>query len=451
MNISHQNNGGLTATIHIHLGEEDYIESVNKQLAEYRKKTNMPGFRSGKVPLGLLKKMYGKNILAEEINKKVSDALNNYVVENNFNVLGYPLPNKEKTETLDFDRRKDFDFYFDIGIAPEFEFTLSDEINVPYYKIKAGREDVDKAIEDIKKRFAAEEYPEKAEETDGLQGTFYELDADGNPVEEGIGYKSYFKIDDIKLKTIISEFTGKGNGDTVDFNPMKAFEDESKVMSLLNLQTKQEDKLSADYRFTIEKVVRSINAEPGEELYNKVYPDLDIKTEEDFRNRIAEEIEKHYGADADNQLINDAVDEFIKTTDLPIPDDFMKRWLVESNGGKITAEQVEELFESYGRTIRWSLIESRLIDTYGDKASVTEEDIRSEVRKYFITPGEEYKPNPQVEEVISNILSNKEEKQRIYNSLKNRKLSKLFKENLGLKEKEVTSEKFIEIVSNTKK
>ncbi|HDO27076.1 MAG TPA: trigger factor [Bacteroidetes bacterium] len=450
MNISQENNGELTATIHINLGEEDYIESVNKQLAEYKKKTNMPGFRPGKVPLGLVKKMVGKNILAEEINKKVSDALNSYIVDNNINVLGYPLPNKEKTTPLDFDHQKDFDFYFDIGIAPEFEFTLSDNIEVPYYKIKASKEDVEKAIEDMKVRFATEEYPEKAEETDGLQGIFSELDAEGNLVEDGIGKKSYFKINDIKLTTIISKFTGKGNGDTVDFNPMKAFEDESKVMSLLNLQDKQEDKLSTDYRFTIEKVVRSTNAEPGEELYNKVYPGQDIKTEEDFKNKIAEEIEKHYATDADNQLINDAIDVFIKTTDLPIPDDFMKRWLVESNDGKITVEQVEEQYESYGKTIRWSLIESKLVTIYGEKASVSDEDIRSEVRKYFVTPGEEYKPNPQVEEVISNILSNPEEKQRIYNSLQNQKLSKLFKENLGLKEKEVTSEKFIEIVSNTK-
>lgn len=450
MNISQENNGELTATIYINLGEEDYIESVNKQLAEYKKKTNMPGFRPGKVPLGLVKKMAGKNILAEEINKKVSDALNSYILDNNINVLGYPLPNKEKTTPLDFDRQKDFDFYFDIGIAPEFEFTLSDNIEVPYYKINASKEDVEKAIEDMKVRFATEEYPEKAEETDGLQGIFSELDAEGNLVEDGIGNKSYFKINDIKLTTIISKFTGKGNGDTVDFNPMKAFEDASKVMSLLNLQDKQEDKLSTDYRFTIEKVVRSTDAEPGEELYNKVYPGQDIKTEEDFKNKIAEEIEKHYATDADNQLINDAIDEFIKTTDLPIPDDFMKRWLVESNDGKITAEQVEEQYESYVKTIRWSLIESKLVNIYGEKASVSDEDIRREVRKYFVTPGEEYKPNPQVEEVISKILSNPEEKQRIYNSLQNQKLSKLFKENLGLKEKKVTSEKFIEIVSNTK-
>ncbi len=450
MNISQEKKDDLTAIIHINLGEEDYIESVNKQLADYRKKTNMPGFRPGKVPIGLVKKMYGKNILVDEVNKKVSDALNNYIVENKINVLGYPLPNQEKNVTIDFDNQKSFDFYFDIALAPDFEFTLSEEITVPYYKVKVGKKDLDKAIEDIKVRYGSEEYPEKAEETDGLQGKFTELDDEGNPVEGGIENTTYFRIEDLKLKTIKNKFIGKGSGDAVDFNPMNAFKDEAKVMSLLNLKDDQKDKLSAGYRFTIEKVVRSKNAELNEELFKKVYPEEEVKTEEDFRKRIAEDLEKHYAADSENQFVNDAIEEFVKITNLSIPDEFMKRWLVESNEGKITAEQVEQQYDSYAKSIRWSLIEGKLIDAYGDQAQVTEEDIRNEVRKYFIQPGTEYQYNQQVEDVVNNILSNPEEKQRIYSSLQNKKLSSLFKEKISVKEEKVSPDKFIEIISNSK-
>lgn len=451
MNITKEDNGNLSAIIHINIGEDDYLEPVNKQLADYRKKTSMPGFRPGKVPIGLIRKMYGKKILAEEVNKTVSEALNNYIIENKLNVLGYPLPNTEKTTTLDFDHQKDFDFYFDIGTAPDFEFDLSDKIQVPYYKIKVSKEDVDKAIEDIKVRYGTEEYPEKAEQTDGLQGTFIELNADHNPIGNGVTNKSYFRISDIKLKTIANKFLGKGPGDSVDFYPMKAFDDKSKVESLLNLQETTQDKLSSEYRFEIEKVVRSADAEPGEELYKKVYPNEDLKTEEEFRNKISEDLEKHFASDTDNQFLNDAIDELLKTTTIELPDDFMKRWLVESNEGKITAQQVEEQYDSYGKSVRWSLIENKLRETYGDKASVSDEEIRNEVRKYFVTPGETYKPSQQVEDVVNNILSNQEEKQRIYSSLLNLKLAGLFKENIGLKEKEVTSEKFIEITSKIKK
>jgi len=450
MNISQEKKDDLTAIIHINLGEEDYIESVNKQLADYRKKTNMPGFRPGKVPIGLVKKMYGKNILVDEVNKKVSDALNNYIVENKINVLGYPLPNQEKNVTIDFDNQKSFDFYFDIALAPDFEFTLSEEITVPYYKVKVGKKDLDKAIEDIKVRYGSEEYPEKAEETDGLQGKFTELDDEGNPVEGGIENTTYFRIEDLKLKTIKNKFIGKGSGDAVDFNPMNAFKDEAKVMALLNLKDDQKDKLSAGYRFTIEKVVRSKNAELNEELFKKVYPEEEVKTEEDFRKRIAEDLEKHYAADSENQFVNDAIEEFVKITNLSIPDEFMKRWLVESNEGKITAEQVEQQYDSYAKSIRWSLIEGKLIDAYGDQAQVTEEDIRNEVRKYFIQPGTEYQYNQQVEDVVNNILSNPEEKQRIYSSLQNKKLSSLFKEKISVKEEKVSPDKFIEIISNSK-
>ena len=208
MNISQENNGDLTAIIHINLKEEDYLDSVNKQLTDYRKKATMPGFRPGKVPMGMIKKMYGKGVLVEEVNKTVSDGLNNYILENKINVLGYPLPNTEKTTHLDFDNHKEFDFFFDIGIAPEFEIELSDSITIPYYTIKVKDEDVDKAIADVQVRFGKEENPEVAEEGDALQGTFTEVDQEGELVEEGLTNNGFFRIDDLKLKTVSKNFIG---------------------------------------------------------------------------------------------------------------------------------------------------------------------------------------------------------------------------------------------------
>ncbi len=451
MNISQENNGENTAIIHINLKEEDYIESVNKQLSDYQKKATMPGFRPGKVPKGMIKKMYGKGVLAEEINKTVSDGLNNYIQENKINVLGYPLPNKEKTTQLDFDNSKEFDFFFDIGLAPEFEIELSDKISIPYYTIKVKDEDIDKAVADILVRFGTEENPEVAEETDAFQGKFSEVDEDGNLAEGGLEHDGFFRIEDIKLKTIQKKFIGGKANDIVVFNPMKAFKDESKVRSLLHLHEGNEDKLNADYQFVVEKVVRTQDAEVNEELFKKVYPTGDITTEEAFKEKISEEIKQHYSRDTDQQFLADSINNLLNLTDLQLPDDFMKRWLLESNEGKITEEQLEEQYDSYSKTMRWQLIDAKLQEQFGDDLKVTPDEVRDKVRAYFQPGGDAgAEPNPQVEAIIDQVLQNREEGERIYRGLTDEKYTKIFKEKLKLKKKEVDSEKFIEIASKTK-
>ncbi len=219
--------------------------------------------------MGMVKKMYGKSVMVEAVNKKVSEGLNNYIIENKLNVLGYPLPNPEKSTTIDFDTQKDFDFYFDIGISPEFEFELSDKIKVPYYKIKVTAKEVDKAINDVKLRFGEEEHPEKAEITDALQGKFTEVDDKGEAVENGVTNDGYIRIEDVKLKTIQNKLIGSKIGDQITINLMKAFKDESKVKSLLNLHDGPDEKLSAEYNFEINSVIRVKEAEINEELFQK--------------------------------------------------------------------------------------------------------------------------------------------------------------------------------------
>lgn len=450
MNISQETNGDLTAIIHINLVEEDYRNAVEKQLADYRKKATMSGFRPGKVPLGMIKKMYGKSVLAEEVNKSVSEALNNYIIENKLKVLGYPLPNTEKSAQIDFDNQKSFDFYFDIGLSPDFEISLSDKISIPYYKIKVKKEDIDKAVNDVKVRFGTEENPENAEEADGLQGKFSELDAEGNIVESGIEHDGFFRIEDIKLKTIRNKFIGISADSHIDFNLMKAFKDEAKVEALLHLHDQPKDKIDADYRFAVEKVVRSHEAEINEELFKKVYPNDELKTEDEFRNKIKGELSNHYTGDSDRQMLADGINELIKKADITLPDEFMKRWLVESNEGKISAEQVDEQYESYGKTIRWQLVEAKLQEQFGDDIIVKDEEIRDKVRQYFMGAGGQTESNPQIEGIVDNILKNPEEKQRIYSGIMDEKFIKLLKEKVKLKEKEVDSDRFFEIASYTK-
>ena len=451
MDITKESINDLNAIIHINLKEEDYIDQVNTELTKYRKKASMPGFRPGKVPMGIIKKMYGQSVLADEVNKKVSEGLNNYIMENKLDILGFPIPNAEKNTTVDFDNQKEFDFYFDIGLAPDFEFTLDEKIEVPYYKIKISSKEIEKAINDVKVRFASEENLEKVEEiTDSVQGTFKELDEEGNLVENGVENDAYLRLEDIKLKTIQNKFLGKKAGDKVVFNPFKAFKDEQKVKSLLNLYDGPEEKLKADYEFEIKNTLRITEAELNEELFKKVYPDKEITDEKAFKKALKEDLAKHYERDTDRQFLADTINKIIEVTNLELPDEFMKRWLMENNQGKITREQLDEQYDSYAKTFRWQLVEAKLHDQFGDEIQVKEEEIRDKVRTYFNAMGGDMGANPQIEAIIDSVLQNEEEKQKIYNDLLDEKFINVFKKHVTIQEKEVDSEKFFEIASNTK-
>ena len=448
MNITQEENGTLTALVHINLKEEDYIEKVNQQLKKYRKDARMPGFRPGMVPMGMIKKMYGKAVLADEVNKTVSDALNNYLYENKINVLGNPLPNEEKTTTIDFDKQKEFDFFFDIGIAPEIEVNLDDLGKIPYYKIKVSDEEVENALADIRKRLGKEEYPEKAELEDTLKGKFVQVDEEGNDVENGhIKEDASFVISDIALKTIQKKFVGKEKGARVVFNPAKAFKNDDKVKELLDVS--DEDKLKADYAFEISDIVRTIPAELNEEFYKQVYPADDLKTEEDFRNRIRQDLESHYQMDADKQFVSDVIDAILEKVNPELPDEFLKRWLYESNEGKATKEQIEGQYDSYAKTFKWQLIEQKLIEASGDTLKVTREDVRNKMKTYFQVPPDQ-QADPQVEQLIDQLLSNEQEYQRLFGELMDQRYIAFFKEKIEKDEKEVSTDEFVKIISTPK-
>ena len=445
MNITHEANGNLQAIIHINLKQEDYIDKVNETLKDYRKKANMPGFRPGMVPMGMIKKMYGQQVTADEVNKAVSEALNGYIDEQKFNALGYPMPNMEKSKQIDFTKDKELDFFFDIGLAPEFELELKkDDFEVPYYKIEVTDKEVDNALNDIKVRFGEEDHPEKAEEGDGVQGKFVQVDSEGNVVEGGVENDGYFRIEDLKLKGVQKKFYGKGKGAKVVFNPDNAFKDEAKVKALLG-QDITEEQMKSDYQFEITDVIRHKEAELNEETFKKVYPNDELKTEEDFRARVKQDLEEHYTKDSDRHFTGEVINALIEKSNLELPDEFLKRWLLDSNQGKITAEQLEGQYESYAKTFKWQLIEDKLRAQFGDALKVDDEDVRDKVRAYFQIQGKE-NSNPQVEQIVDQILSNQEEGQKIYTELMDEKLGKVFKENVKRKEESVTPDKFMELM-----
>ena len=291
MNVTQESTGDLTAVVKIELVKEDYESQVITVLKDYQRKASMPGFRPGKVPMGLVKKMYGKAAIAEEVNKVISDSLHNYMTENDIKTLGHPLPNEDRQKMIDFDTQETFDFYFDIAIQPEVNIELSDKIKMDYIKIKVDDASIDKYIDDLRKKNGKPVNSEKSEEDDILRGKIVELDEDGKIKEGGIENETSFGIDLIKSKTIKKKFIGKGAGDKIIFNPLKASENATEVASILGIDSKAAEEIKGDFEFIIETVTRFEPAEVNEEFYAGVFPGETFKEEKDFRDKLGKELE----------------------------------------------------------------------------------------------------------------------------------------------------------------
>lgn len=447
MDITKEPNGELQSIIRIHIQEEDYQKSVNDILKSYRKKANMPGFRPGMVPMGMIKKMYGASVMADEINKIVSNSLDNYIADNKIDVLGHPMANMEKTSQVDFDKDKEFDFYFDIAEAPDVEVDLKSIGALPYYKIKATDKEIDVAVKDLVNRYGEEIHPDEVGENDYVSATATQIDKDGNVVEGGYTTDVYFKVSDLQLKKYQKEIIGKKKGDTVVINAKKAFtEDNAKAVMGKDVTDEQ---LAADYKLEIKDITRVIPAEINEDLFKKVYPDADLKTEEDLRNRIKEDMEKEYTKESDRKFVDDVVEKLSETIEMQLPEEFLKRWVLESNRGAITEEQLENQWESYIKSLKWQVIESKIAKKFGN-LDVNNEDIRDQVRAYFGIKDRQTS-NDQIEQIVDQVLSNPQEETRIFNSLKSEKLAKVFTENVDKEEKEVTVDEFLKILAPEEK
>jgi trigger factor len=447
MNITKESTGEHTALIHINIEENDYSEKVNQKLKDYRKKAQMPGFRPGMVPMGLIKKMYGQSVIVDEVNNIVSESLDGYIKENEINLLADPLPNEEKTKQIDLETQKEFDFYFDIAVQPEINIEINDKITVPYYKIKVSEKEIDNALKDILDRNADAEDLETVTEDSHIAVTIEEVDENGNVVENGIKKDIDFDINEIKTKKNQNLFIGKKKDDTVIAVPYELFGTKEKTAAILAEHDKKSDVLNKTYKFTITGINKKILPELNEEFFNKIYPDEEIKTVDDFKKRIKEDLASHYVNDSDKQFLNDVSEKLIEMANITLPDEFMKRWLLYRNEGKITKEQIEEQYDSYSKSTKWNLIESKLRKENPEALNIDIEDIRDEVRRYFFQGNIPEEKDPNIEKIVDQILSNKDEEERIAQMIMERKYIAFFKEKIGKDEKEVTLDKFIEIIS----
>ncbi len=345
MNITRENSDDLNAVVKIEIAKTDYDGNVEKVLKDYRKKANIKGFRPGMVPIGLVRKMYGRAVQIDEINKIVTENIQKYLTDEKIEILGDPLPHIDENEKIDFDTQESFTFSFDLGLAPSFETKLSKKNKVVYYEIAADDKMKNDYLANYTRRYGKFGKFDISEEKDVLKGKIEALDESGNPVPGGVVVDdTTLSIEVIADKKIKKQFIGKSENDTIDFNLRKAFPNDNEIAGLLKKQKDEAIKIDGDFRFTINEITRFIPAELNQELFDRIYGEGIIHSEEEFRNRLNEEINANLSNESDYKLSLDLKKLAIEKSEFELPEAFLKRWLLKVNE-KTTEEQVEKEFE----------------------------------------------------------------------------------------------------------
>lgn len=445
MNITKENINELTATITVKIDKNDYEATVNDVLKDYRKKANMPGFRPGKVPAGLVKKMYGKAILADEVNKMLSNKLSQYIVDEKLNILGEPLPNEEKQPKIDWDTTEDFEFVFDIAVAPEIEVKLDKRKKFVYYNIEVDDDMVNKQIESYTSRFGQNEVAEVAGEKDTLRGDFVQLDAEGNELEDGIkAEKVVIAIDLMKDEAVKNEAIGKKAGDVLVFDPVAVYESKHEVGHMLNLSHEEAENIEGNFKFTIEEVLSFKEAEINEDLFKKAFgEETEVKTEEEFRAKLKSELEENFKYSSDYKFALDSRDALVEKTAIELPEEFLKRWLKLTNE-ELTDEQIDADFDNFMQDLRWQLIKDRLIKD--NELKIEEGEVKELAKRVaamqFSQYGMHNVPDEHLENYAGHILQNEEERKRIANKAIEDKILEVIKSKVTLDEKPISYDEF---------
>jgi trigger factor len=444
MNITRENVDDLNAVLKIQIEKADYEGNVEKVLRDYRKKANIKGFRPGMVPIGLVKKMYGRAVQIDEINKVVTDNIQKYLAEQKVEILGDPLPRADDHQKIDFDTQEQFTFSFDLGLSPSFDIKLGKKNKVTFYEIEADEKMKNDYLENYTRRYGKFEKADLSEEKDVLKGKIEAVDPEGNLVPEGISADdTTLSIEIIKDKKIKKQFTGRSEKDTIDFNLRNAFPNDFEIAGLLKKQKEEVIEIKGDFRFTVNEISRFRQAEINQELFDRIYGEGIVTSEEEFRKKLEDEIRTNLNNESNYKLAIDLKKLALEKTEFELPEDFLKRWLVKVNE-KTTEEQVEKEFGNFRNDLKWQLIRNKIARM--NEIKITEEELLKEAesitRYQFQQYGLFYADPEQVTNYAKETLKREEDAKRIADKILEEKVTVLLKEMVKLDNKSVTIEEF---------
>ena len=444
MNISRENIDELNVVVTVKVDKTDYAETVEKSIKDYRKKVNLNGFRPGNAPLGLVKKMYGKAILWDELNRIVSKNLMEYIKNEKIDFLGEPLPSTSQKADIDLDNKEEFTFTFDLGLKPAIDLKLSKKDKLPFYNITVSDEMINSAIESNSYRFGKTVEADNVEEKDLVKGTFEQLAEDGNVLEGGIKTEdALFAVDRINEESIRALVIGAKKGDIIDFDITKAFTNNTDRAQMLRITAAQSESLTGNFRLTLTSISRHQPAETNQELFDIIYGKGVVNSIDEYKAKIKEEFQKELAIQSNFKFIIDAKDKLIDKTDMKLPDEFLKRWIVVANE-KTTAEDVEKSYPEMRKEFAWQLIKGKIatdnniVISDNDLLDAAKEQISSQFRQYGLST----LPDEQLTEFAKQSLSKEDERQHLHDRKLDEKIAAWLKETVKVDEKEVTTQEF---------
>lgn len=444
MNIVRQDIDSLNAILKVQIAKADYFEKVETAIKNAKKNVQMPGFRKGMVPIGMVRKMHGKHLLIDEINKLSVNNLFTFLDTEKLLILGEPLPNEEQQAKINWDG-DDFEFHYDIAIQPEVTITLDNKTKAAYYKIDVDNTFVDKQVDSMQSQFGTNTEVDVIEDEELISANFTELDAEGNVLAGGHVKENAYVL----LKSVPEDyrkaFKGLTVGTTVNFAPMEAVKHEYEVISMLGLKHENTRELNATYKVEITSIKKFVKAEIGQDLFDAAFGQGTVNTEEEFRAKIKENLEARFAINSDYKFYADFRKQLMETYPIQLPEVFLKRWIIAANKDKnIAPGQIEEELPLFFEDLKWQLIKGHFIKV--NNMTVSEEEFKAATFDFarmqfqqfgYYNPGDE-----ELQHWATEIAKNKEEAKKIFDIELDKKMITFFKGAIKLDEKTISFDEF---------
>lgn len=438
MNITRENKDALNAVVKIDIEKNDYSEKVEKILTDYRKSANIPGFRKGQVPMGLVKKQYGKAVLVDEVNKLLQESLGKYLNDEKLDVLGNPLPKQQ--DDIDWDADA-FSFEFEIGLSPEFDIKLNGRKSIKHYTIVADDKMIDDQIKNIQKQYGQLISKSEVSEGDEVTGVFFNDEA-------GIESTTTITLDKLKGKANLKKFIGAKVGDIITIKTKGLFNDTHDLMTYLKVDHDTAHDLNVQVTFSINEINERGLADLDQELFDKLFGKDVVKSVTELKAKIKEDAEKQFVQQSDQKLLNDVTEYLVENTKFDLPSEFLQKWLQTVGEEPMTEAQAKEEYEKSEKSMRYQLIESKLIVDHNLQVNFEElkayagDMIKGQMAQF----GQLNPSNKEVEDIVARVLSNQDEVKRMSEQLTSQKLLNHYKENANLKVKKLAYDAFVKEV-----
>ena len=435
MNITRENIDALNAVVKVDIAKEDYNGKVEKILTDYRKTANIPGFRKGHVPMGMVKKQYGKAVLVDEVNKLLQEALNKYLTEEKLDVLGHPLPKPQ--DDLDWDSEK-LSFEFELGLSPEFDVDIKSKKAITSYTIVAGDKMIDDQINNIQKQYGKLLSQKEVTKDSEITGVF-------KNEEKEIENTVTLTLDKFKGKATEKKFVGAKVGDVIALKTKGLYSDDHELMHALKLSHDDIHGLDIEVTFTVSEINERELADLDQELFDKLFGKGTVTSVTELKEKIKEDAEKQFKQQADQKLLNDVTEYLVDNTKFDLPGEFLTKWMQTSGENQLSEDEAKEEYEKSEKSLRYQLIEGKLITD--NNIQVTMDDIKDHAKQMIKMQMAQYgqmdSSDKELEDIAARILSNQDEVKRMSEQLVSQKLLNLYKTEANIKTKDITYDDFV--------